>query len=76
MPRKNKTRKGHASYRNYSGLKISIESFCLKKSFIIPKTLRQQYDNFAQSKMTFIFKKFRALIFWPDNVLKNNNMPM
>ena len=25
--------------------------------------LRQQCDNFDQSKMTFSFKKFRALIF-------------
>ena len=36
------------------------------------ETLRQQCDNFDQSKITFSFKKFRALIFWLDNVLKNN----
>ena len=74
--KKKKTKKGHSSYRNHSRLKVSIEGFCLKKGFIMFEILRQQCDNFDQSKMTFSFKKFRALIFWPDNVFKNNNMLM
>ena len=58
-----KTNKGQSSYRDHSRLKVSIKGFCLKKGFIMFEILRQQCDNFDQSKMTFSFKKFRALIF-------------
>ena len=63
MPRKKKTKKGYASYRNNSGLKVSNRGFLSKKGFMIFETLRYQCDNNDQSKVTFSFKKFRALIF-------------
>ena len=56
MPKtRKKTKKGHASYRNHPGFKVSIEGFCLKKVLSCSKP-------WGNSVTTLINPKWRSVL--------------